>query len=164
VVGRFGACVVGIDPDAGMLGLARGRVDAAILARGERLPFRDHSFGATVAVTVLEFVPDPAEVLAEMARVTQPGGRIVVGALNPRRPWGLWQRRELRTGPWRTARFLSGRDLVELGRAHGTVSLGEALHAPGPLPGLARWGPVIEWSGRVLRVPGAFRVLRIERG
>jgi SAM-dependent methyltransferase len=158
-----GAHVVGIDPDVGMLGLARARVDSAILAEGERLPFREHAFDTTVAMTVLEFVPDPAEVLAEMARVTRSPGTVVVGALNPRSAWGLWHRRELRAGPWRTARFLSGRDLVRLGRAQGTVSLDQGLHAPGWLPGLARWGPAAERLGRRLRVPGAFRVLTIER-
>jgi SAM-dependent methyltransferase len=158
-----GVRVVGIDPDAGMLGLARARVDSAILARGERLPFRDHTFDTTVAVTVLEFVREPAEVLAEMARVTRSPGRIVVGALNPRSPWGVWHRRELQAGPWVRARFLSRRDLVQLGRAHGMVALAEGLRAPGWMPGLARWGPVAERWGRHLWVAGTFRVLTIER-
>lgn len=158
-----GTHVVGIDPNPGMLGLALARVDAALLAEGERLPFRDRVFDAAVAVAVLEFVREPAEVLAEMARVTRSPGRIVVGALNPRSAWGLWHRRELRSGPWAGARFVSGRDLVRLGRVHGTVALEEGLHAPGRLPGLERWGPVAERWGRRLRVPGAFRVLTIER-
>lgn len=163
LLGDPGSHVVGIDPDADMLGLARARVDSAILAEGERLPFREHAFGTTVAVTVLEFVREPAEVLAEMVRVTRSPGRIIIGALNPRSPWGFWHRRELQAGPWRTARFLSGRDLVQLGRAHGTVALDEGLRAPGWLPGLVRWGPVAERFGRRLRIPGAFRVLTIER-
>ncbi|MFP3901402.1 MAG: class I SAM-dependent methyltransferase [Acidimicrobiia bacterium] len=155
--------VVGIDPDPGMLGLGRAHVDAAILATGERLPFSDHAFETTVAVTVLEFVRTPAEVVADMVRVTRSPGRIVIGALNPRSPWGLWHRRELHTGPWRTARFLTGQDLARLGRAHGRVTLDQGLHAPGRLPGLARWGPAVERVGRRLRVPGAFCVLTIER-
>lgn len=160
-----GTQVVGVDPDAGMLALAhgRGRVDVALLAEGERLPFRDRVFDATVAVTVLEFVREPAEVVAEMARVTRSRGRVVVGALNPRSPWGMWHRGELRSGPWAAARFLSGPDLVGLGRPHGTVSLDEGLHAPGQLPGLRWWGPAGERLARRLRVPGAFRVLTIER-
>ncbi|HEX6420789.1 MAG TPA: class I SAM-dependent methyltransferase, partial [Acidimicrobiales bacterium] len=152
-----GAHVVGVDPDPGMLDLAVSRADAALLAEGERLPFPDRAFDAAVAVTVLEFVRGPAEVLAEMARVTRSGGRIVVGALNPRSPWGASHRRDLRSGPWRAARFLSGRGLLRLGAAHGTVSLAEGLHAPGRLPGLDRWGPAAEALARRLRIPGAFR-------
>lgn len=162
VLSGHGAYVVGIDPDAGMLGLAGARVDSAILGAGERLPFRDHAFDAAVAMTVLEFVRDPAEVVAEMARVTRSPGKIVIGALNPRSPWGVWHRRELRSGPWRAARFVSGEDLVRLGRAHGTVSLHQGLRAPGWLPGLAHWGSVAERLGRRLLVPGAFRLLTIE--
>ena len=162
LLGAPGAFVVGIDPDAGMLELARDRVGSAIRAEGVRLPFPDRVFDAAVAVTVLEFVRDPAAVLAEMARVTRSPGRIVVGALNPRSAWGVWHRRELRSGPWTRARLLSARDLVRLGCVHGTVSLEEGLRAPGRLPGLDRWGPVAERWGRRLRVPGAFRVLTIE--
>jgi SAM-dependent methyltransferase len=158
----LGARVVGIDPDPSMLGLVGDRADAALLAYGERLPFDDGAFDVSVAVTVLEFVRDPAEVLAEMSRVTRSPGRIVVGALNPRSPWGLWNRRELRGPPWTLARFLSSSELVGLGSVHGTVSLDEGLRVPGPLPGLGIWGPTAEWLGRHARIPGAFRVLTIE--
>lgn len=163
VVRSLGARVVGVDPDAAMLAAARGRVDAAVLAVGEHLPFPDRAFDATVAVTVLEFVPDPAEVLAEMARVTRSPGTIVVGALNPRSAWGLWHRRELRGPPWTAARFLTGAALTRLGTPHGVVSLHETLAAPGMLPGLARWGPRAERLAGRVRVPGAFRVVTIER-
>lgn len=163
LVRDLGDPVLGIDPDPGMLEVARPRLDAALLAEGEHLPFRDRVFEAAVAVTVLEFARDPAEVVAEMARVTRPGGRIVVGALDPRSPWGAWHRRELQSPPWQTARFLSGRDLARLGAPHGKVTLTEGLHAPGRLPGLDRWGPAVERLAGHLRVPGAFRVLAIER-
>jgi SAM-dependent methyltransferase len=158
----LGARVVGIDPDPGMLGLVGDRADAALLAYGERLPFDDGAFDVSVAVTVLEFVRDPAEVLAEMSRVTRSPGTIVVGALNPRSPWGVWHRRELRAAPWTSARFLPSSELVGLGRVHGTVSLDEGLRVPGRLPGLGVWGQTAEWLGRHVRIPGAFRVLTIE--
>ncbi len=163
VLGGLGARVVGVDPDAAMLAAARRRLDAPVLAVGERLPFPDRAFDATIAVTVLEFVQDPAEVLAEMARVTRSPGTIVVGALNPRSAWGLWHRRELRGPPWTAARFLTGAALTRLGAPHGAVSLHETLRAPGMLPGLARWGAKAEQLARRARVPGAFRTLTIER-
>lgn len=158
----LGAHVMGIDPDADMLAVARGRIDAVVLAAGERLPFHDHAFDATVAVTVLEFAGDRARVLGEMARVTRSPGTIVIGALNPRSAWGTWHRRELRSEPWSSARFLSAAELTRLGRAHGTTSLDETLWTPGWLPGIERWGPGIERVGRRVRAPGAFRVMTIE--
>lgn len=159
----LGARVVGLDPDRAMLAAARGRVDAPVLAVGERLPFRDHAFDATIAVTVLEFVQDPAAVVAEMARVTRSPGTVVVGALNTRSAWGLWHRSELRGPPWTEARFLSGPALARLAAPHGAVTVDDTLHAPGMLPGLARWGPCVERLARRARVPGAFRVVTIER-
>jgi SAM-dependent methyltransferase len=51
-----------------------------------RLPFRSASFDAVVAVSTLEFVPDPDATLAEALRVTRPGGRVV--CIVPRQlPW-----------------------------------------------------------------------------
>ena len=42
------------------------------------LKFADASFDVAVAMFVMTVVPDPRRVLAEMARVVRPGGRIVV--------------------------------------------------------------------------------------
>src|SRR5215813_1182650 len=44
------------------------------LADAAALPFNDGTFAATMAQLVLTFVPDPRLVLAEMVRVTRPGG------------------------------------------------------------------------------------------
>ena len=53
------------------------------------LPFRDAAFDVTIAVTVCEFAASPAALVAELARVTRPGGRVVIGALNRRSAWAL---------------------------------------------------------------------------
>jgi 2-polyprenyl-3-methyl-5-hydroxy-6-metoxy-1,4-benzoquinol methylase len=45
---------------------------------GARLPFRDAEFDAVVVVDMLEHAPDEAAFVAELARVTRPGGRLVV--------------------------------------------------------------------------------------
>ncbi len=42
------------------------------------LPFADQSFDVVLAATVLAHVPDAARAVAEMARVTRPGGRMAV--------------------------------------------------------------------------------------
>jgi SAM-dependent methyltransferase len=81
-----GGRVVGVDPSRALVAEARRRARAAgVGARcrfrpgdGTRLPFPDGSFDATVAVTVLLHVPASARILAEMIRVTRPGGRVAV--------------------------------------------------------------------------------------
>lgn len=47
-------------------------------AEGERLPFRAASFDSVIAIEVLEHVPDPTTVVAEMVRVLRPGGQVMV--------------------------------------------------------------------------------------
>ena len=48
------------------------------LVRGERLPFPDATFDRVVVVDMLEHVADEEAFTAELARVTKPGGRLVV--------------------------------------------------------------------------------------
>ena len=48
------------------------------LVRGDRLPFPDAAFDRVAVVDMLEHVPDEAAFAAELARVTRPGGRLVV--------------------------------------------------------------------------------------
>lgn len=48
------------------------------VASAEALPFADSTFDLTTCQTVLIHMPDPARVIAEMARVTRPGGLVVV--------------------------------------------------------------------------------------
>jgi SAM-dependent methyltransferase len=54
----------------------RGVVD--VFGDGQRLPFRDGSFGTLLSLEVLEHVPDPDRCLAEFARVLEPGGRLLI--------------------------------------------------------------------------------------
>lgn len=54
-------------------------VDADVhLVAGDRLPFPDAAFDRVVVVDMLEHVPDDAAFAHELARVTRPGGRLVV--------------------------------------------------------------------------------------
>jgi SAM-dependent methyltransferase len=56
----------------------RALVGEAHQVRGERLPFPDATFDRVAVVDMLEHVPDEDAFVAELARVTKPGGRLVV--------------------------------------------------------------------------------------
>lgn len=79
----FRGRVVGLDASAGMLAQARhilaGLDDRVALVRGSAidLPFADNAFAAVTCLEALEFLPDDAAALREMARVLQPGGTLL---------------------------------------------------------------------------------------
>jgi len=75
-----GAYAVGVDLSIGMLRAGRRvRPDVPLLAGDAlRLPFPDESFDAVTISFALRNVVDPVAALREMARVTRPGGRLVV--------------------------------------------------------------------------------------
>jgi SAM-dependent methyltransferase len=57
----------------------RSLVDADVhLVSGERLPYPDATFDRVAVVDMLEHVPDEAAFARELARVTRPGGLLVV--------------------------------------------------------------------------------------
>jgi len=76
--------VIGADFSRGMLLQCRQRLGrkhgAAVLlqAEVERLPFADHSFDAVLHYGAVNIFADVRAAIAEMARVTRPGGRIVL--------------------------------------------------------------------------------------
>ncbi len=55
-----------------------------LLGDAENLPFKDDTFDAAISAGSIEYWPDPQKGIAEMARVTRSGGRVVV--LAPRKP------------------------------------------------------------------------------
>jgi ubiquinone/menaquinone biosynthesis C-methylase UbiE len=85
VLARRGGEVVGVDATPEMVQRAqercrRANLDNVEVLAGlcESLPFPDRHFDAVVSRTVLHHVADPHTVMAEMARVLRPGGRMVV--------------------------------------------------------------------------------------
>jgi SAM-dependent methyltransferase len=72
--------IAGIDPSEAVLAYARTRpaLRTAHLVQGDAmaLPFPAASFDIAVMPLVIFFVPDPAKGVAEMARVTAPGGMV----------------------------------------------------------------------------------------
>ncbi|MEP6759348.1 MAG: class I SAM-dependent methyltransferase [Actinomycetota bacterium] len=70
--------VIALDPSEPMLregvGRSTGAPIAFVLGRAEELPFADGTFDALTVTYLLRYVDDPAETLAELARVVRPGG------------------------------------------------------------------------------------------
>ncbi len=102
-----------------------------IAGSGDRLPFEDGEFEAATAVEVLEHVPDPEAVLAEMARVSSRWLLVSV----PREP------------VWRALNLARGAYLRELGNTPGHLNhwskrsfarllgrFGEVVELRSPLP------------------------------
>lgn len=79
------ARVSGLDASAALLDIARQRLAEADLREGdlEALPFADAGFDAVTAVNSLFYATDMAAAMRELARVTRPGGRVVVTAWGP---------------------------------------------------------------------------------
>lgn len=160
---RRGAHPIAVDRDASMLEVARRREQAPlVLADACSLPLANGSFDLAFAVTLCEFVDDVGAVFSELARVVRPGGRFVVGSLNPASPWGFFNRARFLHRPWSTARFLTRRELLLLGGRHGSASLSSALYAPENLPAARVFGPALEAGGRLVPGLGAFQVLVVE--
>jgi ubiquinone/menaquinone biosynthesis C-methylase UbiE len=79
------ARVWGVDPSPEMLAVARGKVSSAVglkEGRAEALPFRDGWFERVVMMLVFHHV-DRAAALAEVHRVLDENGRLVIGTFAP---------------------------------------------------------------------------------
>jgi ubiquinone/menaquinone biosynthesis C-methylase UbiE len=66
----------GVDLGIGDAGWNYAGLDA--IADLQRLPFPDRAFNAAINIVTLEHVRDPAGVLSELARVSCPGGRLLL--------------------------------------------------------------------------------------
>jgi trans-aconitate methyltransferase len=121
------ARITGVDISADFLATARARVPAATFRTGDiaHLPDADGTFDAALSLLVLQFVPDRAAAVSELARVTRPGG-LVAAAM-----WDF-------TGGFAFLRAFA--DSVAAaepdGEAFRTRHWGDAVGSPGRLAGL----------------------------
>lgn len=92
---RSSAQVTGADVNAPMLAAAAGFADTAGLDKIEwvqcdagSMPFADEAFDVALCQQGLQFTPDPAAALHEMARVLKRGGRVALSVWKKRSPLG----------------------------------------------------------------------------
>ena len=72
-----------------------GQFVDAVWQPGGRMPFEDESFDVALSTQVLEHVPDPEHVIAEIHRVLKPGGRLFLSA-----PFA-WEQHDYPNDYWR---------------------------------------------------------------
>jgi SAM-dependent methyltransferase len=166
VAAAGGATVVGVDPTARQIEVARERGGGPyyLRATAAALPFRASSFDAVVACLVFEHIDDLDGAIAEIARVLEPGGRFCLFLNHPlvQTPGSGWIDDQILDPPeqyWRIGPYLTERaavEEVELGVhirfVHRPLSryvnaLGEAgirlerMEEPAPPPGFLERAP-----------------------
>jgi SAM-dependent methyltransferase len=163
---RAGGRVTGLDRSAAALAAAQARAAGEGLTvhlqvgDATAIPFPPDRFDVVLAVTVLCFVENPSQAVAEMARVLRPGGVLVLGELGKWSAWAAWRRLRSFVGAtiWRTARFWSPGDLRSLVRDAGlapSILRGAAFYPPfGAAARLLE--PIDPYLGRATRLGAAF--------
>ena len=152
--GRFAKSARGIDLSPGMLARARARGLDVREASVTAIPFDDASFDVTCSFKVLAHVPEIGRALAEMARVTRPGGVVIAEFYNPLSLRGLVKR-------------LGPAGAISAGKRESAVYT--RFDAPWVIPRLlppslrveaARGVRIVTPAARVMRVPIVRDVLR----
>ena len=141
--------VTAIDPSAGFIEHGRRRVtDARVTWRvgdAQDLPVETNGFDAAAAALVLNFVPQPARAVEEMARAVRPGGTVAAYV------WDYAGRMDLMRHFWDAA--------VELDPAAATLDEGRRfpLCQPAPLAALFTSAGLEGVDGTALEISTPFR-------
>ncbi|HEX7669266.1 MAG TPA: methyltransferase domain-containing protein [Polyangiaceae bacterium] len=91
-IAEFARTARGVDLSPGMLEHARARGLTVQEGSATAIPFDDASFDVTCSFKVLAHVPAIEQALAEMARVTRPGGHVLAEFYNPNSLRGVMKR------------------------------------------------------------------------
>ena len=76
-------------------------IDGSVQARPEELPFDSQCIDLIALPHLLEFSPQPHQLLREVERVLRPEGRLLLAGFNPLSLWGLKNRARSSLGyPW----------------------------------------------------------------
>jgi ubiquinone/menaquinone biosynthesis C-methylase UbiE len=158
-----GFAVTGIDISGEMIKVAKNKHIANAqfeIADGENLPFAAQSFDIAAAITTLEFTPNPAKMLSEMARCVKKNGWIIAGVLNSLNSFN--QKRKGNPGSvYSYANLFSPRQVHNLLAPYGKPNILTAGFVPDRswllrLPRLCELAGVFLYSER-----GAFTVARV---
>jgi SAM-dependent methyltransferase len=96
--------VTGVDLSRSAVAAAWARGHSVARARVEELPFADRSFDLVTCLDVIEHTPDDLRALRELARVTRPGGYLLLTAPAYQ---SLWSAHDVRNEHYR--RYRRGR-------------------------------------------------------
>ena len=127
-----GAQVVGLELSLPMLLRAETKLLGYLfhMVRGDMrwLPFADNAFDKTFSVTAIEFIVEATAAIAELFRVTKPGGSIVVATLNSLSPWAGRRKAKAKEDDsvFEHALFRSPEELLNLSPVEGVVKT--AIH------------------------------------
>jgi ubiquinone/menaquinone biosynthesis C-methylase UbiE len=132
----------GFDLSPGMVAKARARGLSVSLGSVTQIPFRADSFDLVCSFKVLAHVPDIERALRELARVTRPGGTLVLEFYNP---WSLRYLAKRIAGPQRISEERTEADVYT--RWDAPVTIPKLLP-----PDLA----LIEYRGVRVATPAAF--------
>lgn len=150
----------GLDASEKMLAVASRKLTAAghrvVLQQGtmERIPLADNSFDLVLCVSALESSPEPEGAVAEMWRVTRPGGRLVIAVLNADSPWAEERSRRKEGSIWEDQHFYRPEEFLALlarvtGVPAGKIEWNSSVFF-GPHPSAAELEKAweLEWEGR----------------
>lgn len=144
--GRFAeplGITLGLEPARAAGARAQARGLQVIRGVGEALPLADGAVDLVLVVTTICFFEDERAAVAEIGRVLEPGGRLVLGFVDRATPLGQAYLEKQGTNPfYRPARFFSTDEVLDLlagegfqVRATRQTLFGDptALSAPSPV-------------------------------
>jgi demethylmenaquinone methyltransferase/2-methoxy-6-polyprenyl-1,4-benzoquinol methylase len=139
---QTGAWSVAADFSLGMLSAGASRAVPKVAADAMNLPFADDTFDAVTISFGLRNVQDPGRALAEFARVTKPGGELLVCEFSRPRPAPIgWVYR------WYLANVLPKLAGRFSSNPEAYTYLGETINSWPDQPSLARLITRSGWSG-----------------
>lgn len=130
---RAGATCFTVDPSSDELHLHGRSAQLTVVGDGQQLPFADGRFDIVHCSNVLEHVPQPRRLLAELGRCCAPGGVIYLSFTNWLSPWGGHE-----VSPWH---YFGAERAVRRYEARG----GTVKNRPGVSLHRVAVGDVIDW-------------------